>query len=139
MIFNPPGAALLDDDKCFGCGQQNTIGLHLTFDWNGDFYETRWTPQQEHQGWEGRVHGGLLALVLDEILSRAALTRHGLTWVTAELTTRLVRPAWIGAPLIGQAQIENVRRRLISCQGEIREENTGILVATGRAKLMPVK
>lgn len=132
-------AELLDDGMCFGCGPDNPIGLRLTFAWNGDRYETRWTPQRPHQGWAGRVHGGLVALVLDEILSRAALTTHGLHWVTAELTTRLVRPARIGVPLLGQAWVASARPRLIVCGGEVREQESGIVVATGQAKMMPVK
>ena len=70
---------LENDHYCFGCGTLNPIGLKLTFKWDGDKYSALWTPQREHQGRAGRVHGGLLALVLDEALSRAALERHGLT------------------------------------------------------------
>ena len=140
--MTPPDSAptiLEDDGMCFGCGPNNPIGLRLTFAWNGGRYETRWTPQRLHQGWAGRTHGGMIALVLDEMLSRAALTTHGLHWVTAELTTRLLRPAQIAVPLIGQAWVESARPRLIVCAGEVREEDGGALVATGRAKMMPVK
>ena len=79
---------LENDGYCFGCGPSNPIGLKLAFQWNDDKYSALWTPVREHQGWAGRVHGGFLALVLDEALSRAALERHGLHWVTTELTTR---------------------------------------------------
>ena len=127
---------LQDDGLCFGCGPRNEIGLHLTFAWDADRYETRWTPAREHQGWADRVHGGLLALVLDEALSRAALERHGLHWVTAELTTRLKSPAQIGEPLLVRSQIVSVRSRLIVCTGEIWAETGNRLVATGLAKLM---
>jgi len=127
---------LQDDGLCFGCGPQNTIGLKLTFDWDGDTYYTRWTPAPEHQGWANRVHGGLLATVLDEVLSRAALARHGLHWVTAELTTRLKKPAQIGEALRIEARIITVRPRLIVCEGAARTEAGGVLIATGQAKLM---
>lgn len=132
---------LVDDGMCFGCGPDNPIGLRLRFSWNtdGDRYETHWTPQAMYQGWAGRAHGGIVALVLDEILSRAALTTHGLNWVTAELTTRLVRPARVGLPLVGQAWVESARPRLIICRGEVREQDSKTLVATGLAKMMPVR
>jgi acyl-coenzyme A thioesterase PaaI-like protein len=130
---------LVDDGMCFGCGPDNPIGLRLTFAWIGDRYETHWTPQAAHQGWAGRAHGGIVALVLDEILSRAALTTHGLYWVTAELTTRMIRPARTGVPLVGQSWISSTRSRLIVCAGEVREEASGELVATGWGKMMPVK
>lgn len=128
--------SLTDDGLCFGCGPRNPVGLKLTFAWDGDACVTRWTPQPEHQGWAGRVHGGLLALVLDEVLSRAALERHGLHWVTASLTTRLKRPAPVGESLRAQAQLVAVRPRLIVCEGDIRTEADGVVIATGQAKLM---
>ena len=127
---------LEDNGLCFGCGPHNPIGLHLTFAWDGDEYGTRWTPEQVHQGWADRVHGGLLALVLDETLSRAALSRHGLNWVTAELTTRLQKPAVVGEPLRARARIIIVRPRLIICEGEIATEADGSVVAAGTAKMM---
>lgn len=130
---------LRDDGLCFGCGPNNPIGLRLAFAWDGDTYRTRWTPDARHQGWAGRVHGGLLALVLDETLSRAALDRHGLDWVTAELSTRLRSPAAVGRPLVIEARIESIRRPLIVCVGDVTDEASGALIAVGQAKLMRVK
>lgn len=130
---------LIDDHLCFGCGSLNPIGLKLTFTWDSDRYQTQWLPDAVYQGWAGRVHGGMLALVLDETLSRAALDRYGLEWVTAELTTRLIRPATIGVPLTVTGEIELVRRSLIVTRGEVLETKSGNLVASGRAKLMRAK
>ncbi len=128
--------ALKADGLCFGCGPRNAIGLKLSFFWDGDDCCADWTPTREHQGWAGRAHGGLLATVLDEALSHAALERHGLHWVTAELTTRLRRPAAVGEPLRVSARITAVRPRLILCAGEVRTHPGGALVATGQAKMM---
>ena len=143
MIITEAGSLtnnlLENDGYCFGCGPYNPIGLHLTFEWDGDTYDALWTPQREHQGWAGRVHGGLLALVLDEALSRAALERHGLHWVTAELTTRLKIPAVVGEPLRITAWIETVRPRLIVCTGEVRTVPERRLIASGQAKMMRAK
>ena len=135
-ISNLANKELQNDGFCFGCGPQNPIGLKLTFEWEGDVYQTRWTPTKEHQGWADRVHGGLLALALDEALSRAALEKHGLHWVTAELTTRLKAPAAIGETLVVTAQIAAVRPRLIVCAGEVRAEADNRLIAAGQAKMM---
>ncbi len=85
------------------------------------------------------MHGGLLALVLDEVLSRAALEKHGLTWVTAELTTRLKQPAAVGETLRITAWITSVRPRLIACAGEVRSVPDNRLIASGQAKMMQAK
>jgi len=133
---NDLGPLLRDDSYCFGCGSDNPIGLHLAFHWEGDTYMTRYVPQRAHQGWAGRTHGGILALILDEVLSRAALDRHGMDWVTAELTTRLVKPAPIERALIVKGNVVTVRSRIIICSGEVSDEISGQIIATGIAKLM---
>lgn len=130
---------LVDDGMCFGCGQHNPIGLRLTFDFDGEIYSTRYTPDKTHQGWAGRTHGGMLALVLDEILSRVVLVQHGLDWVTVELTTRLIQPAPVGRPVDVRGRVETVRGRLITSVGEVIDAQTGQTVATGHAKLMRAK
>jgi acyl-coenzyme A thioesterase PaaI-like protein len=130
---------LIDDGMCFGCGKDNPIGLKLTFEFDGEIYSTTYTPDKTHQGWANRTHGGMLALVLDELLSRVVLVQHGLDWVTVELTTRLVRPATVGRPLDVRTKIDTVRARLITASGEVVDRESGLIVATGSAKLMRAK
>ena len=133
---NKPEELLRDDGMCFGCGEHNPIGLHLAFWWEGDTYYTRFTPLRVHQGWQGRTHGGMLSLVLDEMLSRSALERHGLDWVTAEMTVRLRKPAPVGKPLLVQARVDRVRSQIILTSAEVLDDETGAILATGSAKLM---
>ena len=130
---------LADNGYCFGCGPNNPIGLRLTFDWDqatGD-YTTTYVPRPEDQGWRDRVHGGLIALVFDEVLSRVVLATEGLFWVTAELTTRLQKPVSIGQPLLFRARIVGRRPRLMISSGEAYTQ-TGEVVARATAKMMPV-
>ena len=130
---------LIDDGMCFGCGKDNPIGLKLDFEFDGETYSTTYTPDKTHQGWANRTHGGMLALVLDELLSRVVLVQHGLDWVTVELTTRLIKPAPVGRQLDVRTKIESVRARLITATGEVVDHETGLIVATGSAKLMRAK
>jgi acyl-coenzyme A thioesterase PaaI-like protein len=128
---------LLDNGYCFGCGPTNPIGLRLTFDYDEETgeYSTVFVPTPEHQGWVDRVHGGLLALVFDEVLSRVALITIGKHWVTAELTTRLHRPAPIGKPLVFKAKIVSQRSKLVVTSAEAVDEDLNV-IATASAKLM---
>jgi acyl-coenzyme A thioesterase PaaI-like protein len=55
---------------CFVCGQKNDFGLHATF------YETQnnelaalITPSDQHQGYPGRMHGGIATTILDETIA----------------------------------------------------------------------
>ena len=56
---------------CFICGKKNNFGLKASF------YETEkneliaiFKPCQEHQGYPGRLHGGIAAAILDETIGR---------------------------------------------------------------------
>lgn len=136
-VIEPP---LIDDGYCFGCGPNNPIGLKLSFWWDdatGD-YVTHYTPTREHQGWVGRIHGGLTAVVFDEVLSRVVLHTRDMKWVTAELSTRMIRPIVIGEPLEFRARIVLSRSRLTVSEGEAISLVDGVKVASGQAKMMPV-
>ena len=135
----PTESTLVDDGMCFGCGRNNPGGLNLNFLWDGDTCITRFVAETRLQGWAGRVHGGILALVLDEVMSRVALERHGRIWVTADLSTRYLRPAPIGQMLVATARVELLRRSLIVCTADVALEASCEILAVGRAKMMRAK
>ena len=97
---------LTDDRMCFGCGTGNSRGLKLRFEWDSAAgrIRTRWVPSKEFQGYAGIVHGGILALIFDELLGN-------LLWglkkpsVTAEFTVQFRRPARVGVPIQFEGRI----------------------------------
>jgi len=137
---NPTETSLADDGYCFGCGPNNPIGLKLEFAWDektGD-YTTSYAPTREHQGWVGRIHGGLIGVVFDEVLSRVVLVKRGMCWVTAELTTRMIRSIAIGEALEFRGRIVVQRSRITISEGEAVSLRDGAVVASARCKSMPV-
>ena len=46
-----PVKTIKDDGLCFGCGQENPIGLKLDFRWDGATARTEFTPARNYQGW----------------------------------------------------------------------------------------
>ena len=89
----PVGLALartIDEQTnfCFGCGPENPEGLHLTFTVHAADTENitaTCTVQltRIHEGPPGYIHGGILATLLDEAMSKLnrpldalAMTRH---------------------------------------------------------------
>ena len=93
----------VDFDKrysmCFGCGQDNPIGLKLNFKWDGKTARTEFTPGKLYQGWAGLLHGGIIICILDEAMGYAAIF-EGMNCVTAKMQVKLIRPALIDEPLI---------------------------------------
>lgn len=73
---------------CFGCGPANPQGLHLVFTTSADGPEHPIATAQvqldrHHEGPPGYLHGGLVATLLDEAMSKLnrplnvlAMTRH---------------------------------------------------------------
>ena len=127
---------LNDDGGCFVCGQSNPIGLKLELTQEDDEYVTYFTPQKEHQGFEGITHGGIISTVMDEVMARYTHVL-GYSAVTGEITVRLKRPAHIGNKLRFSGCILSEEGRVINCGAEAMDED-GEIVATATAKMVKV-
>jgi uncharacterized protein (TIGR00369 family) len=125
---------LTDDAYCFICGKANEQGLRLEWTTRENKTESKWLPKKSFQGWKGIVHGGILAALLDEAMTRLAWQIHG-DAVTAEITVRFVSPARIDEPLLIQGDVEEARGRLIPAKSEIRTQD-GRLIATAVGKVL---
>ena len=75
------------DDFCFGCSE-NPIGLKLDFYDMGDYIETQWLPNKNYEGWQGVLHGGIIATLLDEIGGWVVVSKIGIAGMTVELNVR---------------------------------------------------
>ena len=117
---------------CFGCGQNNPIGLKLSFKKVGDAVKTEFTPGRSYQGWPGIVHGGILSCMLDEAMSWAA---HGenLNCLTAQMEIRLRQPVKVEQPLVITGQITKKSRKLIEAKATVCLKD-GTLIAESKSK-----
>jgi uncharacterized protein (TIGR00369 family) len=131
-------ATVKDDRWCFACGPDNPHGLHLTgFHDEGEDHVVQFTAQRHHQGWQDRAHGGIVATLLDEVMTRL-LHARGEDAVTAELTVRYHQPLPTGAPVEARAHEAERRGRLVHVESELRTAD-GTLVASGQGKFVLLK
>ena len=130
---------LADDRMCFGCGSRNARGLKLRFevDEEQQVIHTRWTPTKQFQGYADIVHGGIIALVLDEMMGNL-LWKLKRPAVTAELTVRFHRPAYVGTPISCEAYVKEERGRLSWMEAKA-EDATGQILATATGKCVTGK
>ena len=75
-------------NHCFGCGSENPEGLHLTFTVDANDPENLTATAtvnltRLHEGPPGYIHGGIIATLMDEAMSKLnrplnvlAMTRH---------------------------------------------------------------
>ncbi len=122
---------------CFVCGRENPIGLHAQF-YEGDdgCVYVDFTPRDEHQGYPGVMHGGLVTALLDEIIGRTAIARD-LWCMTAKFEVRFHKPVPIGAALKLKGEITKSTGRLLEGHGEIRLTD-GSLAAEARGTYLRI-
>ncbi|HEV8191309.1 MAG TPA: PaaI family thioesterase [Ktedonobacterales bacterium] len=123
---------------CFGCGLRNDVGLQLVFRLEGNEVVTEFTPDVRFQGFPGVVHGGILATLLDEALSRTA-TVEGRWMMTGRLEIRYRRAALLGRPLRVTARTLSSRSRMVQAEGEIRlADEPETIVADAKGTFLPL-
>jgi len=119
---------------CFVCGGSNPTGLALQFE-----------PQPEGgvmasfvghtalQGYPGRLHGGLIATLLDGAMTHCLFAR-GIAGVTAELQVRYLDAIHPADKLVVQAWLESSAHGLHRLRAEITV--AGVPKARAAAKFM---
>lgn len=123
---------LEDDNQCFACGMENPDGLRIEWAIEGLTTTAQFTPDRKYQGWKGIVHGGIIATLLDEAMTRlACIIFQGA--LTAEMTVRYVAPAPIGQLLSIRGEIVSQRRNLIEMKATIHCDDTLIAHSIGKA------
>ena len=126
---------------CMVCGTENASGLHAAF-YELDSGELLgvFRPREDHQGYPGRVHGGILSTLLDETVGRAvSVSQHDVWGVTVELTVRFKRPVPLGSEVRAIGRITKDSSRLFEGTGEIvLDDGTLAVEAFGRYLKMPI-
>ncbi len=114
---------------CFVCGPENPIGLKLKFAQQGTGVRAEFTPARWHVGFEGVVHGGILAALLDDAMANIWFVR-GEEALTAKLEVRFRRAVQPGERLIVTAQPTGKRGALVTAHAEVCGAD-GSIVAEG--------
>jgi acyl-coenzyme A thioesterase PaaI-like protein len=122
----------LNEGFCFGCGANNPMGLKLKFTRDAETLRAEFTPDKMHQGWPGLLHGGIVATLLDEVMSNAAYTT-GKTCLTAEMQLRQRKPIPVTETLVITAWITRRRSKILDTAGKICLKD-GTVVAESTAK-----
>jgi uncharacterized protein (TIGR00369 family) len=125
-------------NPCFGCGDANPRGMHLRFDRDEQRQRIvgKFRLGPEYQGASGFVHGGIIATVLDEVMSKVSRF-FDVRAVTAELTVEYLKPVRVGDELAVEGFNTRREGRQLYHEGEIRDA-AGTLLARGRGRFVVV-
>lgn len=127
---------------CPVCGDPTTnpatLGLRFAVDEETGAVEAGVTFSPEHMGYAGRVHGGLLAMVLDEAMAWACAFRAKSFCTTGELKLKLKGPVPPNTALTVRAWVDQMRGPYLRARGELRWGDGHLLVAAvGSFAAMP--
>jgi len=112
---------------CFGCGEDNPIGLKLKPVYDGERVRAEFTPGEYHQGWDNVTHAGILYTLLDEVTAYVILCCGIDFGVTAKSEVRFKQVAPINEPIQISAWVTKLTRRLVETKGVLAlKDNTVI-------------
>ena len=126
-------------NRCFGCGQSNPVGLRLEFFLAPDqsVVSLPTIPPDTFEGHPGYLHGGIIATLLDESMSKAVRAR-GFIAMTRHLEVDYLRPVPSNAPLRLEGRVTRNEGRKHWSEAKIFDNN-GVVLAQGKGLFIEVK
>jgi len=126
------------DNPCFGCGGANPRGMKLTFEQDdaGQRIHGRFRLGAEYCGGPGFIHGGIIAVLLDEAMGKVSRFRQ-VRAVTAELVIEYLKFVGVDEDLVVEAREVERNGRVMQRTGEIRN-TSGELLARGRGRFIEI-
>ena len=126
---------------CFICGMKNVAGVKVFFyDQEDGTVLARFTGREIHQGYPGRMHGGVISGILDETMGRAVMFNGGEIWgVTVALEARFKQPVPLDVELTAVGRIVKDRQFFFEGSGALfLPDGTVAVEATGKYWKMPL-
>ena len=128
----------IPSNHCFGCGKDNPHGMKLKFDYDerGGKFTARIRLNKRFVGPPGHAHGGIIATILDEAMSKLNKP-NGITAVTSEMTVNYLRPVPLNRPLQVESHETSFRGRRRYRSAEI-SDGRGTTLARGTGVFITV-
>jgi uncharacterized protein (TIGR00369 family) len=125
-------------NRCFGCGTANPTGLRLEFMLAKDGTVVCLASISEtFEGPRGFVHGGIIATLLDETMSKAVRS-HGLVAMTRHMEVDYKLPVPSAAPIRLEGRVYHHEGRKHWADATILNEQ-GTILAHGKALFIEVR
>jgi uncharacterized protein (TIGR00369 family) len=128
-------------NRCFGCGQANQTGLRLDFLLADDGSVVSFpVVASAFEGHPGYLHGGIIATLLDEAMSKAVRAR-GSSSMTRKMEVDYLRPVPSETPLRLEGRIARneprkhwTEARILDEKGKLLAEAKGLFIEVSPKK-----
>jgi uncharacterized protein (TIGR00369 family) len=122
-------------NRCFGCGQASAIGLHLEFLLAEDrSVVCQATIPTDFEGPPGYVHGGIIATILDEAMSKS-VRATGIASMTRQLEIDYLRPVHSDTPIRVEGRLVRgedrkhwAEARILNARGSVLAQSKGLFI-----------
>ena len=123
-------------NHCFGCGTNNPVGLQLQFSVTPNHSVVcHAVVSDNYEGPPGYLHGGIIATLLDEAMSKANRAQ-GVTAMTRQMQVEYLRPVPSGAAIEIEGHVTRSEGRkhwteaqIRNAEGKILAQATGLFIA----------
>jgi len=122
-------------NRCFVCGPSNPIGLKLKFRIDGDVCRAEFTPAEQHMGYQGLTHGGIIFSLLDDVMANW-LWLQGERCFTARADIRYRASLPIGTPVRLEGRMVKRKGRLVQLEGRVIRQDDDATVAEANGSFM---
>ena len=124
---------------CVICGLDNPAGVKAPFyNMEDESVMSCFEFSAHHQSYPGRVHGGMITAMLDEMGLRALWAKHGSEddfGVTLSLASRFRKPVPYDETLIAKGEVIRESSKFVTVKSTIYSKN-GTLLADGEIKYL---
>jgi uncharacterized protein (TIGR00369 family) len=126
-------------NHCFGCGQANPAGLKLEFSKSAEgAVVSNAIVSDQYEGPPGYLHGGIIATLLDEAMSKANRAQN-VTAMTRQMQVEYLCPVPSGAAIRIEGRVTRSEGRkhwtealIQNADGVILAHATGLFIAIQR-------
>ncbi len=126
-----------EQGNCFACGPANPQGLRLIFTTTDTTATTTVTLSSTYEGAPGYLHGGIIATLLDEAMSKLSRPLAVIA-MTRSLEVAYLHPCPINTPLtLTSTHLRREGRKLFHTATLTHPDGT--LLATGKALFIVLK
>ncbi|MGI6548490.1 MAG: PaaI family thioesterase [Syntrophomonadales bacterium] len=133
------------DEKLFHtlCAQFDAIPIHKTLDMSIIYFghgtaAMRMVVEPEYTTIMGRLHGGIIASLLDDVMGWSYNTLGKFGNVTIDMTLNYFSPVFQGTELRAEGNVVHAGRSIVVTEGTLYDNN-GKLIAKSRATFFVTK
>jgi len=125
--------------RCFACGPLNPAGLQMRFFTDERSVFSRLVVPEHLCGWNEVVHGGVLSIILDEIMSWAVIYLLKSFTLTRSMSIDFLKPIKVGSSVQAEGRLGKMRgKREAAMEGFVYDGNGQLCVrSSGIFKVIP--